>query len=470
MDPHGDILDRVAQSVCAQLLRKLDGSGDSWSYFDLTRPSVDPMLRKVFTLRYEELFVTERRRLVQGAPDAALRYESEAVTKQVTSLIDELKRNLMVEKRDVESLLFETVLGQVRFIVMPLKTVEEGLYAENAARSVSDIVSRFRSFDKYRYYPDALEKYAHAKSIQHLTRGQLHLLITEINQSLFGTDGLENVLKVSGLIMKELNDLQGRASGDIEIPVLMMAFADRSLRDFEVALNIEKELGKERINAYGLRQVLNRFALLKEKKGVPPPPPVSSEEPASARAEEKRKPKDTTDVIIDGVLQRDESGELIDLHQVLSQQGRNAPLDEAPADEPMLAESPEGEPAPSPLEPPSDVTGEFIREELVESFSDDTAAIKLLALKQADRLVSIETLISDKDEKIFLKRIFMEDVADYRGFLKHLNRTKTWKEAINVLDDKLYSNKVDPYCKEAIRLSDIVYTRFYPPEPAEPQN
>ncbi len=461
--------DRIAKIVCAQLMEKLGGK-DQWSYFELTRPSTDEPLRRVFLQFHEEMFVREKKRLLASPDGFPVAYTSDAVLKQLDLLIDELKRQVIIKRRDVEGILRETILRQIQFIVMPLTTVENLLFREASARTVMDIIATFREFEKYRYYPDALEKYASAKGIAHLTKGQMRLLVTEINQSLFGPDGLENVLKVSGLIMKEICDLQGRATTSIDIRLLMMAFADRSLRDFEVALNIEKELGNEEINLYGLRQVLNRFALLKTKKGGVPSPVAETmtQEPPKPTVVEKT--KDTTGVIIDKVLKEDESGEIIDIHEIIGQTKKDPTTRELkpPTSETKKPPVPSAEKAPPEMAViPDDVTGEFIKEELVEGFSDDTAAIKLLALREADRLAPMESLITEKDEKIFMKKIFFDDRADYRGFVNHLNRTKTWKEAINVLDEKLYGNKVDPYCKEAIRFSDIVYARFYPPEKNE---
>lgn len=462
--------DKIAASVTEQLVQRLGGK-DRWTYYELTRPGSDEHLRRVFMQGYEEMFVREKKRLVGAPVDFPIPYTSDAVLKQVQALVDELKRQIVITRKEVESILRETVLRQIRYIVMPLSTIESLLFEESSARTVGDIVAKFREFEKYRYYPDALEKYAQAKYIVHLTKGQMRLLVTEINQSLFGVDGLDNVLKVSGLIMKEVGDLQGTPGSTIDITLMMLAFADRALRDFEVALNVERELGNDQINLYGLRQVLNRFALLKDKKGVVAPRiPEPVVETVEKPAEPPKKEKDTTGVIIEEVLKEDESGEVIDIHEIIGKVKKDPTTKELkpPTSEINVPSDKTSPTVTADLTAvPQDVTGEFIKEELVEGFSDDTAAIKLLDLKEADRLAPMENLITEKDEKIFLRKIFSDDRADYRGFVNHLNRTKNWKEAINVLDEKLYANKVDPYCKEAIRFSDIVYARFYPPEKNE---
>lgn len=460
------LFDKIVETVYAQLEMKLSSSKAHRSYYELTKDT-DEVIRRIFQMRYENIFLQERQRIASAPAHASLDYTSEPLSKSLTSLIDDHKKHFLISKDEVEKTVKETLLLRIRYIVMPLATLEDVLFSASATRPVTDIIAKMREFEKYRYYTDALEKYAQAKSIAYLTKGQFRLLLTEINQSLFGKDGLENVLKVSGLIMKELNDLQARTSNSIEIDILMKAFEDRSLRDFEVALNIEKELGSDEINLYGLRQVLNRFTILKANKAVPDLPKPHDAAVKTAEA----KPKDTTGVIINEALKKDESGELIDIKEILEK--KNQPKETTDSHKKQILQTGAGDQsgatavqssnAPLTIEP-ADVTGEFIKEELVESFSDDTSAIKLSALKESDRLVLMESLINEKDEKIILKSIFNDDREDYREFIHGVNRAKTWKEAIGVLDDKLFSNKIDPYSKEAIRLSDIVYTRYYPPE------
>lgn len=459
------MFDIIIESVLAQLQMKINPSQSRWSYYELTRKNTDEVIRRIFMLQYEEAFDNERKRILAAGEDTRIQYTADTVVKNVDQLMDELKKNFFIPKSDIEKIIKDTLLVKLEYIIMPMATIEKLLYQNTSARSVTDIVIKFREFEKFRYYPDALEKYAHAKNITHLTKGQMRLLITEINQSLFGQGNPDNVLKLCGLIMKELNDLQGKSSNSIATDLLMKAFIDRSLRDYEVALNIEKELGSEQINIYGLRQVLNRFNILKEKKGVPT---YGAEKMAVDKtAPEKR--KDTTDMIIDKVLKDDESGELIDIHKIIAQKTKKEPTDQLKA--PLMSDKPKTNPnvahkiitTPT-IEKASDVTGEFAREELTESFSDDTSMIKLTELKESEQLVLLQTLITPKDEKIFMNAVFANDQKNYREFISSINRTLTWKEAIAVLDETLAAAKVDPYCREAIRLSDVVYTRYYPPE------
>ncbi|HNH28700.1 MAG TPA: hypothetical protein PKU71_04705 [bacterium] len=473
------MFETIVDGIYEQIRQKMHTDQNHWSYFELTGKGSDEVVRKIFTGKYEQIFRAEKARIVAARINTALPYGKAPVDKALDILVDELKREWLIPKTEVEQTLRESLLLRLQYITMPLATVESLMFADTPARTIEEIVNQYRVFEIYKYYPDALERYAKAKAITHLNKIQLRLLINEINQSLFGKDALENVLKLCGLVMKEVNELRGASTNTIEIGLLMKAFADRSLRDFEVALNIEKELGNEQINIYGLRQVLNRFVILKEKKAVAAEKTIVNlapkSEPSPVESRLAVKPKDTTDLVIDKVRKDEESGEIIDLNAILSHQPSKEKTDELrpkpkeptvetiafPADMKAKTGSTKIKFAPETVE---EVTGEFIKEELVQGFSDDTQTIRLKDIKESDNLVLLQSVITPKDEQIFMKSIFGGDEAYYRDFVSQVNRSKTWKEAITVVDDMLFEKKVDPYCKEAIRLSDVVYMRYYPPE------
>lgn len=451
------MLSSLVDQLCRDLLDKTGFSGDRVSYFDLTRPDADDVVSKIFQWRFETLFSEEKKRLESGPK--AFAFDSPAIQKAIQQYLTELKKSRMFTREEVRGELHTALEARMNYIIKPLETTENLMFAESGARAVEEIVGCMKEFGKYRYYPDALQKYAAAKSMSHLTRGQFRMLITEINQSLFNKDNLDNILKVCGLIMKEINDLRGQSAQTLPTELLMEAFRDRSLHDFEVALNIEKELGNEEINIYGLRQVLSRFMILKEKA-----PGTETQESAVKPAKEPygvsaapdtSKPADKTVTRETAPTKKDEdSGELIDFNMVLHSHTGETKTGQTASVQPAAVSD----------EIDRDVTGEFIREELVPKFSDDTKSVKILNLKEAEVPEPVENLITPKDEKIFLKKIFSGNQTMYEEFISRINALKRWKHAMKDIDEVLYRQKVDPFSREAVRLSDIVYQRFYPPE------
>lgn len=444
-----DLFETITASVLENLQASTTAGKSRITYHDLTH-AADSFVQDVFRRRFEQEFTDERQRVVSGSLSPSVHYDASTVNQQVDRLMTELKKQLSFDAAEVAAVLRESLLSRVRFLVIPAQTSESMIFRMHSSCAVPDIVRQLREFGKYRYYPDALEKYAVSKNIRFLSRGQFQLLMAEINQSLFSRDGLDNVLKACALIIQEINSLRGSSTESIPIDLLILAFEDRGLKDFALALSVEKELGNVEIDLYSLRQVLNRFQILRTKKGVSSdPPPV---------------PGGATGKIIAEAVKKDDSGEVIDIDAILSRQKREdtdshkrAILERGVSDQ-------TGEEVVLQELKPSDVTGQFVKEELVDGFREDTSAIKLTELKESESLLLLDSLMTEKDRKLLVKAMFKDQAEKLDELIHQVNRAKTWKEAIAVLDDCLSVNGVDPYQKEAVRLSDLVYMRYYPPE------
>jgi len=75
--------------------------------------------------------------------------------------------------------------------------------------------------------------------------------------------------------------------------------------------------------------------------------------------------------------------------------------------------------------------------------------------------LSLTRLIDGKSRLAFIKKIFHKDLDAYRGFIEELEATQTWKEAKALLDGGFKQRKVNPYSKEAVQLSDLVFSRYF---------
>lgn len=74
---------------------------------------------------------------------------------------------------------------------------------------------------------------------------------------------------------------------------------------------------------------------------------------------------------------------------------------------------------------------------------------------------SITRLVDEKSRRDFIKKIFHKDLDAYLAFIERIEEMQTWKEAKAFLDHELQQRKVNPYTKEAVRLSDVVFSRYF---------
>jgi len=71
-------------------------------------------------------------------------------------------------------------------------------------------------------------------------------------------------------------------------------------------------------------------------------------------------------------------------------------------------------------------------------------------------------LIDDQSKAMFVKKIFRKDGEAYGRFIDLLEVAENWNAAKGILDEELSMRKINPYSKEAIRLSDLVFSRYFP--------
>jgi hypothetical protein len=74
---------------------------------------------------------------------------------------------------------------------------------------------------------------------------------------------------------------------------------------------------------------------------------------------------------------------------------------------------------------------------------------------------SLTKLIGEKNRKLFVRKIFDRDADAYAEFIQRLELVQTWKEAKNLLDQELNRRRISPYSKEVIRLSDLIFGRYF---------
>jgi hypothetical protein len=74
---------------------------------------------------------------------------------------------------------------------------------------------------------------------------------------------------------------------------------------------------------------------------------------------------------------------------------------------------------------------------------------------------ALESIISNKEQKIFVKRIFNNDCDAYIKFIEILDGTQRWKKAKQIIDMELERRDIDAYSKEALTLGDRVFSKFF---------
>ena len=81
---------------------------------------------------------------------------------------------------------------------------------------------------------------------------------------------------------------------------------------------------------------------------------------------------------------------------------------------------------------------------------------------KGEEIEDLNRLIMPKQRKRFIKKIFMKQEQQYLEFINLVNSTPTWKHASNLIDSFFYQQGLNPYSREALEFSDLVYNRYFP--------
>jgi hypothetical protein len=74
---------------------------------------------------------------------------------------------------------------------------------------------------------------------------------------------------------------------------------------------------------------------------------------------------------------------------------------------------------------------------------------------------SIQTLMDSKDYKVLVQKLFERDEGAFRLFIEKVDQVDKWREAKQLIDRELNTRRLDPYCKEAVKLGDIVFSKYF---------
>ncbi len=96
---------------------------------------------------------------------------------------------------------------------------------------------------------------------------------------------------------------------------------------------------------------------------------------------------------------------------------------------------------------------------------DDTATASInrsqLEYQPPGPYPSLHVIIDKKSETLFVKKIFGKDQRAYKKFIKRIESEDSWKTAKTILNEELSAREIRPYCREAVKLSDLLFSRYF---------
>lgn len=350
-------------------------------------------------------------------------YDNPEIQMQVDQILDTLKQTATFSMNKFNLLLERAVKLEANYLIRPHQTLSQFLFKDSNVIKTIEVYDMLKYFEKFTYYKDAFTEYFNKKFLREIGQSQFEELINGVDQQIFSKNPLEMTLQVTKTIINFLNE--GRDGGHDKIPldIIATAYADRNLDNYAALIEKEQYSGTTEVSISELEQMLRSDKTLKELEVTPTEEAKGIEEIADI---EKEKPKLEVDSI-------EVSEEAVKAPEEVEEEVEEEYEEEYEEEEEGLA--------PSAADALADVIGEKMK---------------------AEKLEDLNNYILPKQRKKFIKKVFHKKEKQYNEIIASLNQSPTWKQASNIIDDFFMRESINPYSREALEFSDLIYNRYFP--------
>ncbi len=354
-------------------------------------------------------------------------YDMPEVRVLIDKIFDILKQNATFHINKFNQLLERAVKLEANYLIRPHQTLTQFLFKDSFVITTIDVYDMLKYFEKFQYYKDALTDYFNLKYMREISQNQFEELIAGIDEQAFGSDPVNTTLQVAKTIIDFVNE--GRPPSDsLPVDILIQAFQDRNLDDYVKLVQAEQMDGVKELSLSDLEALLRTGKTTSER--------LMGEERKEEIAPEK----------------------IADLETARP---------EVQVDEITVKAKPEMP------EPEVEEAEEEIEEEVEEEVEEEEVAAPAVSAAdqladmvaekiKGDHLEDLNQIITVKQRKKFIKKMFHKDEQQYRQFIDLLNNTPTWKQASVAIDEMFYQTGINPYSKIALEFSDTIYNRYFP--------
>ncbi len=360
-------------------------------------------------------------------------YDEPHVRMLIDKIFDHLQDNAVFSLTQFNHLLERAIKLELNYVVKPHRTLTQFIFRNSETVSTMEVYDTLKYFSRFDYYKNALSDYFNSKYLHSISKSQFTDLIDQIDKKAFETDTLETTLKTIKSIMGAIGEAQQKDIEELSVDVLYDALSDRKLEDY--AQKAQKAKYENEISTLTLMEI---EALLRD--GTMP----------GTEAEETASPE-TAFVELEDMESQAPAID-VDEIKVAPVSGEAAPAEEEPEDdfdEPEVAEEPVS--SPEPAKP-------AVKSNVASDLADHVAK----QIQSDSPLEDLNTMVVGRMRRKIIKKLFRKNEQTFLDFLNVLNKEATWKSASRIIDDVFYENEINPYSKEAIALSDIIYLRFFP--------
>jgi len=411
-------------------------------------------------------------------------FDSEEVTKLISQLMHAIQNATLFSSKEIAEAIEKTIGLQIDFLVKPRQTLQQIFFKVKASMPYADILQAVIALSDNRPYMRHLIqilKNIHEKTI---SKNFFIRLLQEAEEEVYRQKPISAFIQDTSAVLEFFSQVKGEACNRIKRSLLTNMLRERNLINLAErfqAFSDRNSHGDEFIDLAEIEKILEGHLAHIELESASPKKMARDlkrqkdqvlEQIIRRAAQSKEEPAanhfltDTNDLVEEEPELNERKKENLKKNWVLFGSNNSNVIGGNEIEE-IEIKTPE---------PPSFKKPKIIYKEDQLPTRKSKTALSRLPDEEADVLTKrskfttqpirsipdLASLIDDRSRKMFIKKIYRKDEAAYQGFIAKLQTKMTWKEAKAAIDQELGSRGIEPFSREAIRLGDLVFGRYFP--------
>jgi hypothetical protein len=419
----GYIFEAEIESIINSVRDRTIGEADNIRTAELLDAPIHPALKAYFRAEVEKLLQDERKnesrskKLPYGVPEVA------GLQRQMDLL---LLRHYQFNRQEFNAVLDQAVHFQFNYLCRPQWTLMSFLFENKRRIPASDIERKLRYCVDYSYYLEIIKRYLSDRGLAEISYEEFQTLLEKIDREVVGRHSSIELARMTRALTAFVDaglprSRSGESEAALPINAAIVFFEDKKL--FDIQKRLEEDRDKRQVESVTVHQLADIIEKVR-----------TGDENALAASLENKADASVAEV---------------------------EPATPAPkAREPERKESTRNELERTFLSIDSDPIGDVVP-------VPPNASAASTTMRHPIQKVELHELFSAAERKHFVKKLFRKDEVSFRDALDRLSTLETWQEATHCLDELFLANDVDAFSKEAIRLTEKVYSWYHPGESVE---
>jgi hypothetical protein len=468
--------DTEKHELCNILKTRLLENRTQITYGELLQKKLPSFFRSFLKSQVKRFF--EQEKPVQIENSSRYDLQSEEIQKSLALLNEVIQRGTLFSSNEISDAIERTISLQIDYFIKPRTTLERVFYKSKESRSQKELLQAILGISDNRIYIQELIKKLKASPLTIITKSQFTLTAQEVETDVYQKNMLSAFLQDVAVLMEFLGIIQPEGNQKFKARLLSEMLLERNLNDLAERVKSQlTHLSEERLALPEIEKLFRNTQEPAESKANPRTSESKKNSPDSDWQEEIFKSEESDEHPFLNFSEKNEPAS----HDESDKNGKKTPavgnkVVFTSGRSQIFGAQEIGSLEPAERETPKIQKPKIIYKGEEKSFSkkgglfgrhvDDKENItidrKTIENQPEGPIPSLSTIIDPRNRKILIRKIFKKDEIAYNEFMEKMEATTTWKEAKVIMDTELRQRNVELFSREAIRLGDIIFGRYFP--------